>query len=200
MLYIEGLPRWDFRFLKNAMRRDNGLGGPDRQGARHRPGSRVAAPARAAARRRPCRARSKHLAEYHTVILGDVSPELLDAGLRRPARQGGAREGRRPDRRGRAAVDAARVSTTRCKTCCRCGCDRQAAGIDARGIQPFRLELTPGGAIHEAMRFYDDPGRNQNAWAHLPPLLLVRGGRATGAGGDGPGLEPDVRTATASCR
>ena len=27
VLLIEGLPRWDFRFLKNALRRDNGLGG-----------------------------------------------------------------------------------------------------------------------------------------------------------------------------
>src|SRR5262249_39109880 len=27
VLYIEGLPRWDFRFLKNAMKRDHGLGG-----------------------------------------------------------------------------------------------------------------------------------------------------------------------------
>ncbi len=27
VLYLEGLPRWDFRFLKNAMRRDNGLTG-----------------------------------------------------------------------------------------------------------------------------------------------------------------------------
>ena len=27
MLLVEGLPRWDFRFLKNALRRDNGVGG-----------------------------------------------------------------------------------------------------------------------------------------------------------------------------
>src|SRR5581483_4355294 len=27
VLYIEGLPRWDFRFLKNLIRRDHGLGG-----------------------------------------------------------------------------------------------------------------------------------------------------------------------------
>src|SRR5207253_691426 len=32
VLYIEGLPRWDFRFLKNAMRRDPGLGGRESKG------------------------------------------------------------------------------------------------------------------------------------------------------------------------
>ena len=29
VLYVEGLPRWDFRFLKNAMKRDHGLGGDE---------------------------------------------------------------------------------------------------------------------------------------------------------------------------
>src|SRR5262249_33629700 len=27
VLYVEGRPHWDFRFLKNALRRDNGIGG-----------------------------------------------------------------------------------------------------------------------------------------------------------------------------
>jgi hypothetical protein len=30
------------------------------------------------------------------------------------------------------------------------------------------MELAPEGSIHEAMRFYDEPGRNQNAWSNLP--------------------------------
>jgi hypothetical protein len=35
--------------------------------------------------------------------------------------------------------------------------------------RPFRVELAPDGAVHEAMRFYDDPGRNQSAWSQMQP-------------------------------
>src|SRR5205814_443776 len=76
VLFVEGLPRWDFRFLKNAMRRDNGLGGrsspePDirleAEWRRGTPEQKIAALPRTL----------EHLAEYHTVILGDVSPAML---------------------------------------------------------------------------------------------------------------------------
>src|SRR5205814_9535262 len=52
VLYVEGLPRWDFRFLKNAMRRDHGLAGrlskePDivleAEWRRHRPAEQAVA-------------------------------------------------------------------------------------------------------------------------------------------------------------
>jgi hypothetical protein len=45
----------------------------------------------------------------------------------------------------------------------------QAAGLEAPVYKPFRLELSPDGAVHEAMRVYDDPGRNQNVWSAMPP-------------------------------
>src|SRR5207253_7225657 len=44
-----------------------------------------------------------------------------------------------------------------------------AAGLEAAVYKPFRLELSPDGAVHEAMRLYDDPGRNQNVWSSMPP-------------------------------
>src|SRR5262245_30822898 len=80
VLYVEGLPRWDFRFLKNAMKRDHGLGGlaakePDI--LLETEWRRLADPARAAALPR----KLDQLAEYHTIILGDVSPQLLDPGF-----------------------------------------------------------------------------------------------------------------------
>ena len=77
VLYIEGLPRWDFRFLKNAMRRDHGLAG--------RTAKEPDIVLEAEWRRRPADQqlaalprKLEQLAEYHTIILGDVSPELLD--------------------------------------------------------------------------------------------------------------------------
>ena len=44
-----------------------------------------------------------------------------------------------------------------------------APGLVPHPGKPFQLELTPEGSVHEAMRFFDDPGRNQNAWSHMPP-------------------------------
>ena len=45
-----------------------------------------------------------------------------------------------------------------------------AAGLEAPVYRPFRLGLSPDGAIHEVMRLYDEPGRNQNAWDQMPPF------------------------------
>jgi hypothetical protein len=36
--------------------------------------------------------------------------------------------------------------------------------------KPFRLELSPEGAIHDVMQLYEDLGRNQTAWAMMPPF------------------------------
>ena len=39
---------------------------------------------------------------------------------------------------------------------------KSAGGLDAPVYKPFQLELSPDGSVHEVMRLYDDPGRNQN--------------------------------------
>ena len=77
VLLIDGLPRWDFRFLKNALRRDHGLAGRKTK-------EQVDVVLEAELRRQPADARAKalpatvqELAEYHTVILGDASPALV---------------------------------------------------------------------------------------------------------------------------
>jgi hypothetical protein len=107
VLYVEGPPRWDFRFLKNAMRRDHGLGGRRLWSgvvagtAAGGSSTTVAANQTAAGgdtdepdivieteiRRRPATERKvlpqtiEALAEYHVVILGDASPALIDGGF-----------------------------------------------------------------------------------------------------------------------
>ena len=45
---------------------------------------------------------------------------------------------------------------------------KSVPGRYPRGIASFGLELAPEGSLNEAMRFYDEPGRNQSAWANLP--------------------------------
>ena len=81
VLLIDGLPRWDFRFLKNAIRRDNGLGGKankdDPDVVLEAEVRRLGADAQAKALPRTL----EGLAGYHTVILGDASPRLIDAAF-----------------------------------------------------------------------------------------------------------------------
>jgi hypothetical protein len=169
VLYLDGLPRWDFRYLKNAVRRDHGLAGrtaeqPDivleAEWRRRSPSEQADALPRTL----------EQLAEYHTVVIGDVSPklltpqfaELLDKAVRE---------------KGVGLIVAAgplhmpHEFDDRLLNLLPVKLRRRAAGVEAPVTKLFRLELAPEGAIHEAMRFYDDPGRNQNAWTHLPPYF-----------------------------
>jgi hypothetical protein len=168
VLYLEGLPRWDFRFLKNAMRRDSGLGG------RHK--SKEPDLVLEAEWRRLPAARQEatlpktldELAEYHTIILGDASPALVNSHfldlLAKAVREKGvglvveAGPLWMPHKFDDRLLDLLPV---------RLEADR--AGI-ASDVRPFQLQVTPDGSVHEAMRFYDDPGRNQNAWEYMPPF------------------------------
>ncbi len=166
VLLLEGRPHWDFRFLKNALRRDNGIGGRTKKEVdivletewrRLAKGDQVKALPRSL----------EQLAEYHTVIVGDVSPNMLDAGfvqlLDRAVREKGvglvvqAGPMHMPHRHPRALQELLPVHL-----------QKGVPGRYPRGIPSFGLELAPEGSLNEAMRFYDEPGRNQTAWSHLP--------------------------------
>ena len=168
VLHIEGPPRWDFRFLKNATRRDHGLGGrinkeqpdivleaewrrlPDDQ-------QRTALPQTL-----------DELADYHVVVLGDASPRLVDARfvelLSKAVRE-----------RGLGLVVAAGTQAMpqafdeRLHDLLPVKLRRKAGGLEAPPGRPFTLQLSPEGEIHDSTRFYDDAGRNKTAWEHLPP-------------------------------
>jgi hypothetical protein len=109
----------------------------------------------------------EHLSEYHTVILGDASPRLLDQGfldlLAKAVRERGlgvivqAGPLNMPHRFSDSLQDLLPVRV-----------QKGVPGRYPRGIASFRLELAPEGSVNEAMRFYDDPGRNYNTWANLP--------------------------------
>ncbi|HJZ91843.1 MAG TPA: VWA domain-containing protein [Gemmataceae bacterium] len=166
VLYVEGPPRWDFRFLKNAMRRDTGLAGRD--------GKQPDIVLENEWRRRPEAVRAStlprtldELAAYHTVILGDASPKLLTPVflnlLDRAVREKGVGllvevgPVSMPHVYDKTLLDLLPVQVER------------TAGVYAPAAKPFRLELTPDGALHEAIQLYDDPGRNRAAWADMLP-------------------------------
>jgi hypothetical protein len=169
VLYLDGLPRWDFRFLKNAMRRDNGLAG--------RTAKEPDIVVEAEWRRRPANQQAEalprtfdQLCEYHAIILGDVSATMLTPNflelIDRAVREKGvglivaAGPLHMPHEYDERLLNLLPVKLR-----------RKAAGMEAPVTKLFRLELTPEGGIHETMRLYDDPDRNQNAWGHLPPYF-----------------------------
>jgi hypothetical protein len=161
VLYVEGMPRWDFRFIKNGMRRDHGVDGTLILESESR--------LRAMEAGAKVPATAEDWAAYRTVILGDCSTELLgrqaieplsdavrDKGLglivlAGPSHMPHAFEGT-------ALVDLLPVRVR-----------RGLAGYDAAGYNPFKMELTPAGATHDALRLYDEPGRNASVWSNMPP-------------------------------
>jgi hypothetical protein len=167
VLVIDGMPRWDFRFVKNAVRRDNGLAGrlEDSPDILLETEWRRLTPEQQAAQLPQT---LDEISAYHTIILGDASPEMLSTQfvqlLGDAVRERGvglivaAGTQSMPHRFTREFRDLLPVKLR-----------RNTAGIEAPVYNPFRVEISPDGVIHEAMRLYDDPGRNQNVWGQMPP-------------------------------
>lgn len=165
LLLIDGSPRWDLRFIKNAARRDHGLGGA--KGAPE-PDVRVMSDLRSRVADPAALPRTvADLAEYHTVILGDASPQdlgpaFLDS-LNTAVREKGlgliveAGPSHMPQQFDQKFRDLLPVKL-----------NAKSSGLEAPVYNPFRLEISPDGSIHEAMRLFDDPGRNANTWSQMP--------------------------------
>lgn len=163
LLYVEGWPRWDFRFLRNALGRDRALAGragpgPDvvlERELRRQPGA------------APLPQTAAELALYDVVILGDASPQLLTAdflaALDEAVRSRGVglvvQAG--PQSMPHAYGDVLRRLLPVRLTA-------GATGLEPEPGRPFAVELTPEGAVHEALRFHDDPARNRALWAAMP--------------------------------
>ncbi len=163
VLYVEGLPRWDFRFLKNGMRRDHGLDPTvivetELKTRATEDGAKIPATA-------------DDWAAFRTVILGDCAVETLGTtsidALSEAVREKGlglvvlAGPNQMPHAfEGTALVDLLPVRAR-----------RGVAGYDAAAYNPFRMEITPAGAGHEALRLYEEPSRNAAVWSQMPPYF-----------------------------
>lgn len=203
VLYLEGSPRWDFRFLDHELRRDSGIENTMimeaqlvAQGATEENLATLAKiPQDAAA-----------FAEFNTVILGDISPALLpekfqeqlakaveDEGLGLII-QAGSQHMPRDFARGplgrllpvklEYAPDAASGNMVQ---------SAPLPGIEAPAFAPYRMKVTATGAIHPAFRLYDDATQNRTVWSRMPEFYwtsaALDGGPATTvlARVDGPG-------------
>ena len=195
VLYIEGRPGWTFRFLKNAMRRDKGLA--DRKGEnKSGPDIVVETEWRRWKKQDQVAALPKkvdELAKYHTIILGDVSPKMLDKDLRR-AIDTVVRE------KGVGLLVAAGIESmpqkydSQFQELLPVRMINQSDGHQAAVYNPYTLELTPDGLIHESMRLYDDAGRNQNVWRNMPPYFWCSAAAMPSAGATVLAWNPSVAT------
>ncbi len=171
VLFVEGLPRWDFRFLKNALNRDNGIGGlagPQPDIVLEAEWRRKAVAERVAALPR----KLDQLAQYHTIVLGDASPMVLDAAfvelLDKAVREKGVGL---IVAAGPLAMPHDKGFGERLRKLLPVEMQPGVPGLTPRGGPSFRLELAPEGSLHEATRLQDEPGRNQNTWRSLPPFF-----------------------------
>lgn len=180
VLLIDGHPRWDFRFLKNAIGRDEGLAGRDDES----PDVIVETEWTRWSSARQSEALPQTLeeiSEYHAIVLGDVSLELLDAEFRALLTEAVRDEGVgliiqagtqwMPHR-----FDAEFQSLLPVRM------RRGRAGLDAPAYDPFQIELAREGELHDGMRLDQDTGRNREIWETMPELFWCAAAEQPAAG------------------
>jgi len=178
VLYLEGYPRWDFRFLDHALRRDHGLEVTLVMEARLR-GEGVAAEDLPKAAGLPKDAAG--LAEYNTVVLGDITPDLLPSALQEELARAVTEDGLGLIVQvGPAAMPHAFAGGPLMRLLPlefapsegKRGDDgpRRAAGLEAAAFAPFRMAITATGSLHPALRLYDSASRNRRVWSRMPPF------------------------------
>jgi hypothetical protein len=194
VLLVDGRPRWDFRFLKNALRRDNGVAGRlstedpevvvETEWRRQPEAEQVKA----------LPATIEEISEYDVIILGDVSPELLtrereDLLIRAVQEHGvGLIVEAGPEYMPHAyGADFQELLPVVVK--------EGVAGREAKVFEPFRMEVSASGSVHEAMRLYEDIGRNQVVWSRMPEYYWCAAVERPAAGAEVLAWNPSVRLA-----
>ncbi|MEX0654772.1 MAG: hypothetical protein WD534_07485 [Phycisphaeraceae bacterium] len=173
VLYLEGYPRWDFRFLDHALQRDRGLAVRMVMEAPLRAGEGVDLAELPALARLPEDAAG--WAEYHVVVLGDVSTDLLperaQAQLARAVREEGlgliVQAG--PQHMPHAFADGPLAELLPVELSEGDAGDEQG-GWEAEAYSPFKMQVTATGATHPALRLYDQAARNRGVWSQMPPF------------------------------
>ena len=170
VLLVDGAPRWDFRFLKNALRRDHGLEGRTASETDVLLDSELARKTVPAGTPGPYPGTLDELCEYHTVILGDIAVDRLPAGFLALLRQG-------VEERGLGLIVAAGPRATP-HTWSESEREllpvRLAAstnGALAPVYNPYRLAVTPEGELNELLRLSPDAGQNRETWERMPPFF-----------------------------
>lgn len=170
LLYLEGAPRWDFRFLDHAFRRDGGIEARFvmEQQLRADGVSEADLPTAAGL---PTDA--EEFAEYDVVMLGDVSRAMLTdtviAALVEAVEEEGVgllvQAGTEHMPHAFADTSLAELLPLRFSAA---ASTAQRGGVEADAFAPFRMTVTATGAMHPAFALYGSAARNRELWNQMP--------------------------------
>lgn len=172
VLYLEGNPRWDFRFLDHALRRDSGLE------------TTIVMESQLIAdgtttEQLPIVAKlpvdSEGWAEYKLVILGDISMDMLpwkyQEQLIKAIDENGvglvvqAGPSHMPHVfANRPLIDALPVKPRRNTK----PNEDNLSGLFAPAFKPFNMRITATGSIHSAFSLYQNAQKNRGVWSRMP--------------------------------
>jgi len=194
VLYLEGWPRWDFRFLDHALRRDHGIDVTMVMESRLRESRRRLAEEKKKGKANQALPPLTALAElpgdasgmarYDVVVLGDVSPELLTAKIQRALvravkemavgllLQAGTQH--MPHAyRDMPLGELVPLDATASEV--------GKGGLRAEAFSPFTLAVTDAGFLYPAFRPYDQLANNREIWGRMPDLYWALNAAETSA-------------------
>jgi len=186
VLYIEGYPSWDFRFLDHSLRRDHGLevsvvmeAGLSVDPEKDEDLAAVAKLPQDAA----------GFAQYNVVMLGDVSPALLTPSRQHSLARAVEEEGLGLIvRAGPQAMPHAYVGGP-LSTLLPIKIERgdgtvegNPPGVEAPAFSPFLMAVTAAGSRHPAFRLYDSATRNRSVWSRMPSFFWAAAAAEESAG------------------
>ncbi|HEY1784640.1 MAG TPA: hypothetical protein VGG30_03795, partial [Pirellulales bacterium] len=191
LLYLEGIARWDFRFLDHALRRDKGMA------TTFVVESQLAAdgvPADIMPETAGLSTIRAKWADYHVVMLGDISPTLLPEAQQKALVQAVEEDGlglivqcgnrHMPwDFVGGplAAILPMTFDPTAGKTVAAPAADDATAqpalhGLQAPAFAPFRMIVTPTGAMHPAFAVSGNASEDRGLWSQMPEFFWAAPG------------------------
>ena len=175
LLYLEGAPRWDFCFLDHALRADQGI---DVTIVMESQLETTGVPSAEWDALAQLAAGDEGLAQFQTIILGDVTPALIPAPLAEVLARAVEEEGvglivqagprSMPHRF--MASPLARLLPFQVKPVAP-DAPVGFAGTTAAAFAPFRMAVSSTGSLHPAFQLYDSATKNRRLWSRMPTFF-----------------------------
>jgi hypothetical protein len=171
LLYLEGGPRWDFRFLDHALRRDHGVEVTLLMQASLEAAKADAAAIAAAGMPQD----AAGFDAFDVILLGDVTPALLTARAQQQLAQAVREKGvglivqAGPSAMPGAYVSAPLAELLPMKLDSVTAANPQ--GLEPPAFAPFRMQVTASGALHPAFALYDSATQNRRVWDQMGEFL-----------------------------
>lgn len=196
ILYLEYGPRWDFRFLDHALRRDRGIEVTFTMQAQLE-GDGISADQLPAAARLPTSA--DEFSRYDLIILGDISPALLPPQLQEQLLTAITERGVglivQPGTQHMPEDFAAQPLARAMPVVLTPASADATHGRFAPRLSPFTMSVTAEGAAHPAFQLHETASQNRAFWSNLAPFYWAVSSQEAKPGATilanviGPGIE-----------